>query len=240
MNIGNLSYTPAGHASCGAAGFMAKMVRTVRLPTQRMARSSFVRYGIKESALAPVVIVLAAGHGRRFARSGGIGSKLDAVLHGRTVLAHVLDAVQASGLHHHVVNAQQGGPGMADSIAAGVQAVPNASAWLVLPADLPLLQAKTIQQVAQALLDGAPFGIKAVVPRHGGQRGHPVAFDASCYALLSQLSGEQGAASVIHHLRSCGQVQDLDIDDAGAVMDVDTIEDLDRRAQWPASSLARP
>ena len=190
--------------------------------------------------MAPVVIVLAAGQGRRFARSGGIGSKLDAVLHGRTVLAHVLDAVQASGLPHYVVSAQQGGPGMADSIAAGVQAVPNASAWLVLPADLPLLQAKTIQQVAQALLDGAPFGIKAVVPRHGGQRGHPVAFDASCYASLSQLSGGQGAASVIQGLRSCGQVLDLDIDDAGAVMDVDTVEDLERLAQWPASRLARP
>ena len=122
---------------------------------------------VKESVLGPVVIVLAAGQGRRFVQSGGMCSKLGAMLRGQSVLAHVLDAVQASGLQHHVVDAQQGGPGMADSIAAGVRATPDASAWLVLPGDLPLLQAATIQQLAQALVDAAPSGIRAVMPRQG-------------------------------------------------------------------------
>ena len=195
---------------------------------------------VKESVLGPVVIVLAAGQGRRFVQSGGMGSKLGAMLRGQSVLAHVLDAVQASGLQHHVVDAQQGGPGMADSIAAGVRATPDASAWLVLPGDLPLLQAATIQQLAQALVDAAPSGICAVMPRHGGQRGHPVAFDASCYALLSQLSGEQGAASVVQHLRAQAQVLDWDVEDAGTVMDVDTVEDLERLAQRLAAHLPTP
>ncbi|MGH8803408.1 MAG: NTP transferase domain-containing protein, partial [Polaromonas sp.] len=50
----------------------------------------------------PVVIVLAAGRGERFAASGGQVHKLDALLAGKRVLDHVLDAVRASGLPCHV------------------------------------------------------------------------------------------------------------------------------------------
>eukprot|EP01034_Spumella_vulgaris_P012556 gene12556-15982_t len=71
----------------------------------------------------PVVLVLAAGRGERFAASGGTTHKLQALLAGKPVLQHVLDAVQASGLAHHVVHADPSRPGMGDSIAAGVRAV---------------------------------------------------------------------------------------------------------------------
>ena len=51
----------------------------------------------------PVVIVLAAGRGERFAESGGTTHKLQALLAGKPVMQHTLAAVKASGLAFHVV-----------------------------------------------------------------------------------------------------------------------------------------
>lgn len=185
-----------------------------------------------------VVVVLAAGQGRRFVQSGGSGSKLQAQLKGRAVLDHVLAAVQASGLPWHVVDAMPAGTGMGDSIAAGVRATSQASAWLVLPGDLPLVQAATLVSLALQLQTARPRGIRCVVPHYDGQRGHPVVFDALCYPALSQLSGEQGAASVVQALRAAQQVQDAPVQDAGVVSDVDTLEDLQQLARLAAVQAA--
>ena len=91
------------------------------------------------SSTDPVVLVLAAGRGERFSASGGTVHKLQALLAGKRVIDHVLDAVKASGLPYHVVDADASRPGMGDSIAAGVRATAGASGWLILPADLPLI-----------------------------------------------------------------------------------------------------
>ena len=97
--------------------------------------------------ISPVVIVLAAGRGERFAASGASVHKLQALLAGKPVLDHVLDAVRASGLPYHVVTADPARPGMGDSIAAGVRATPDAACWLILPADLPLIRSETLRQI---------------------------------------------------------------------------------------------
>jgi len=170
----------------------------------------------------PVVIVLAAGRGERFAASGGTTHKLDALLDGKRVLDHVLDAVRASGLPHHVVTANASRPGMGDSIAAGVRATPQAPGWLVLPGDLPLIQGGTLLAVAR-LLDSH----EVVIPVYQGERGHPVGFAAACGAALMALSGAQGAAPVVRG-RAAHQ---LAVDDVGTVTDIDTLQDLQRAAR---------
>lgn len=168
------------------------------------------------------MLVLAAGRGERFAASGGTTHKLQALLAGKPVLQHVLDAVHASGLPHHVVHADPSRPGMGDSIAAGVRATADAAGWLVLPGDLPLVQAATLRAVAQALGQHA-----VVVPVYQGERGHPVGFAAECRARLMALGGEQGAAPVV---KARGATL-LAVDDGGVVTDVDTLEDLRRAEQ---------
>lgn len=170
----------------------------------------------------PTVIVLAAGRGERFAESGGQTHKLSAVLAGKTVLAHVLDAVRASGLPHHVVRPgpQAATAGMGDSIAAGVRATADAAGWLILPGDLPLIQAATLRQLALAPV------CPVLAPVHGGQRGHPVRFSAACGPALIALSGEQGAASVVKAQQAQGGLTLLEVDDAGVVTDIDTLADL--------------
>lgn len=166
----------------------------------------------------PVVLVLASGRGERFIASGGTGSKLQAMLGGRTVLERTLDAVRASGLQWHLEDA--GHEGMGDSIAAAVRATPDASGWLVLPGDLPLVRPESLQAVAAALASHT-----IVVPHHNGQRGHPVAFAASCRDALLTLKGAQGAAAVVR-AQPDGEVVHLELDDPGIVTDIDTAQDL--------------
>ncbi|WP_332778234.1 nucleotidyltransferase family protein [Polaromonas sp.] len=177
----------------------------------------------------PVVIVLAAGHGERFAASGGTVHKLEALLAGKPVLDHVLDAVRASGLPLHVVRPDALGPdavntGMGDSIAAGVRATADASGWLILPADLPLIRSETLRAIALA----PPSAV--TVPLYQGRRGHPVRFAAACGPELLRLKGNQGAAQVVRAQEAINSVAFVDIDDPGTVTDIDTLEDL-RRAE---------
>lgn len=99
----------------------------------------------------PTVLILASGRGKRFKASGGTVHKLQALLAGKPVLQHTLDAVRASGLPWHVEDV--GHPGMGDSIAAAVRHTVDAAGWLVLPGDLPLVQPATLQAIAQVLRD---------------------------------------------------------------------------------------
>jgi molybdenum cofactor cytidylyltransferase len=169
------------------------------------------------AAVPPVVLVLASGKGERFVASGGSGSKLRALLAGKPVLEHTLAAVRASGLPFHVEDA--GHPGMGDSIAAGVRATMDAGGWLVLPGDLPLIAPESLRAVAAALA-----GASVVLPMHGGTRGHPVGFAAAHRDALAALSGAEGAAAIVR----AAQPLKLELDDAGIVTDIDTVEDLAR------------
>ncbi|MBA2673033.1 nucleotidyltransferase family protein [Ramlibacter sp.] len=173
---------------------------------------------------SPVVLVLASGRGERFIASGGTGSKLQALLAGKTVLERTLDAVRASGLPWHLEDA--GHPGMGDSIAAAVRATTDAVGWLVLPGDLPLIDPASLRRVAGAL--GAH---EIVLPHHQGQRGHPVGFGVACRDELLALSGVEGAASVVRPRAAQGRALRLDLDDAGIVTDIDTVQDLAAAAQ---------
>lgn len=185
----------------------------------------------------PLVIVLAAGRGSRFV-SGG--HKLEQELEGLTLLARTLRSAIASHLPVLVVTTQllegqarhfvaardvivlpeaapSSGLGMGASIAAGVGARPDAAGWLLLPADMPLVQPATIAAVAQAL-DHHPIAYA----QYQGRRGHPVAFGAELYSELVTLSGDQGARRLIARYPAHA----VDVDDPGVLVDVDTEADL--------------
>lgn len=165
---------------------------------------------------SPTVIVLASGRGERFAASGGQVHKLQALLHGKKIIDWTVDAVRASGLPYHVENA--GHPGMGDSIAAAVRATHSAHGWLILPADLPLIQPATLRAVAQALQQ-SPL----VYPRFQGQRGHPVGFGRIYAVQLQNLLGNRGAAQLI----LAQTATELIVNDVGCVTDIDTLQDLE-------------
>jgi molybdenum cofactor cytidylyltransferase len=173
-----------------------------------------------------VVLILAAGRGERYLAAGGQTHKLDAMLttHAGTlrVLQHVIAAARASGLPWHVVRPQDTAhmpvQGLGTSIATGVRATPDAIGWLVLPADLPLIQPQSIQAIARALEQHA-----VVVPVVQGQTGHPVGFQRLCKDELLALQGDEGARRICqrHHAHR------VVLDDAGCVLDVDTPDALE-------------
>lgn len=183
--------------------------------------SAFTQATAQEAQHLPVVLVLASGRGARFAASGGDTPKLQADLLGKTVLERTLDAVRASGLCWHLEDG--GHPGMGDSIAAAVRATRNAPGWLVLPADLPLVQAHTLLRIARAPMAGT-----VLLPVVEGSRGHPVRFAPVCGDALANLEGNQGAAAVVR-----GQVAiEMIVNDVGCVIDIDTVDDLQRARAW--------
>lgn len=187
------------------------------------------------------VIVLAAGQGSRFALSG---HKLAQPLGDSSVLAATLANALASQLHVVVVTTARfaavarssvaardvivlpdvgtagAGPlGMGVSIAAGVNARPDADGWLVMPGDMPMVQPATLQAVARAL-DEHPV----VFAQYRGRRGHPVGFAAELYSEVAGLSGDEGARRVIARYPAYG----LERDDPGILVDIDTADDLDQ------------
>lgn len=187
------------------------------------------------------VIVLAAGRGSRFSPAG---HKLAQPLGDSSVLAATLENALASQLHVVVVTtarfaavarssvaardvivlpdvgtAGAGALGMGVSIAAGINARPDADGWLVMPGDMPMVQPATLQAVARAL-DEHPV----VFAQYRGRRGHPVGFAAELYPELAGLSGDEGARRVIARYPAQG----LERDDPGILVDIDTADDLDQ------------
>ena len=107
---------------------------------------------------------------------------------------------------------------------------PDAPGWLVLPGDLPLVLPETLRTIAAAL---ANPDCAVAVPVYRGERGHPVGFAPDCLQGLQgllALAGEQGAASVVRQQAQQGRMRLVDVDDAGTVTDVDTVQDLERAA----------
>ena len=190
----------------------------------------------------PAVVVLAAGEGSRFT---GPGHKLEQRFgpEGETLLARTLRHAMETGLRVVVVCSETLAPlvlnhvaardavvlpndpqrnGMGYSIAAGVSATGDANGWLVLPADMPLLQPATIAAVADALKD-----YPVAYAQHRGRRGHPVGFSAELYSELVELQGSEGARRIVARYPAQG----VEVDDPGVLVDVDTREDLARLQQ---------
>jgi molybdenum cofactor cytidylyltransferase len=168
---------------------------------------------------SPVVIVLASGKGERFTASGGSGNKLHALLGGKRVIDWTIAAAKDSGLRWHVEDGKH--EGMGDCISAAVRASKDATGWLILPGDLPLIQPSTLVSVAESMERH-----EVVVPHFRGERGHPVGFDHVCEVALLALRGPNGAQSVVRAEAAVDGVFDLEIDDEGIVTDIDTLGDL--------------
>ncbi|MEI6025558.1 MAG: nucleotidyltransferase family protein [Betaproteobacteria bacterium] len=196
----------------------------------------------------PVVVVLAAGRGSRFA---GASHKLLQALGASTVLGTTLAQVMESRLPCVVVTTpalepeaarvvarrdlvvipqHEADKGIGHTVAAGVQARPHAPGWLLLPADMPLVGPHTLEAVAQALPQHT-----AVVAQHHGRRGHPVGFSSGLYSELMSLVGDDGLRRLLARYPAHG----VEVTDAGVLFDVDTLADLEAaRALVPALGLA--
>ncbi len=180
---------------------------------------------------------------RRVAQAMLEGGLRDVVV----VLGHCADQVAAAvtGLPvRAVVNADHAA-GRSSSLRCGLAAQAGCDAVVIALADMPLLGADDVRAVLHAFARRTT-GTRALVPRYGDERGHPVV-----------LAGD-AAREIQEHQYACGardwldahpdEVQWLDVDHARHIVDVDAPEDVERIAgrygvelRWPdAAWLSRP
>lgn len=181
-------------------------------------------------------VVLAAGHSRR----AGSVNKLLAGIDGVPMLRRVVDEALASGAHPvivvtgHQAEAVAGilkgcavrlvfnprhEEGMGASIAAGIAAVPDEAAGvLVVPGDMPGLCRNDLARLIAAL--AGPEGI--CVPVAGGRRGNPVLFGRAHRGALAALGGDRGGRDLV--AAHADSVVEVPMEGDGTLIDLDTQE----------------
>ncbi len=183
----------------------------------------------------PVVgVILAAGAGSRF---GGV--KLAALLDGRPVLEHVVEAAWSAGLDPVIVvvgpNSDlrpQGARivvndhperGLSSSLKVGVAAIPDdASVAVILLGDQPLVPSATIQALVAAA-EAAP-GYAAVPLYVGGGGPNPVALTRGLFPLAAEATGDRGIGPILADRPELV----IEVPVEGSNPDVDTQADLER------------
>ena len=189
-------------------------------------------------------ILLAAGFSRRFGPSNKLLQTLpDGRQIGLAAAENLIQAVplsiavlrpdnkelaellQNAGLEIVFCHAQE----MADSLSTAIRYSANfadtsanktSAGYVIALADMPYINPLTISTVAQEISAGAAIA----VPTYQGQRGHPVGFSAKFRSELEQLSGDEGARSILK--RHADEIKLLTCDDAGILADIDTPADL--------------
>lgn len=118
--------------------------------------------------------------------------------------------------------------GMAASIRRGIAALPpETEGVMLLPADMPELETKDLLHVA-AHFHGKDGPILRATSAEG-QAGHPVVFPSRCFAALRQVSGDQGARTLLKQ----DKVEYVALPARHAITDLDTPE------AWSAWRAAR-
>lgn len=120
---------------------------------------------------------------------------------------------------------------LACCVATAVLHRPESSGWLLLPADMPMLQSQTLVEVARSLTK-API----VYPCHRHMRGHPLGLSAELYADLVRVTCEQDLRRITARYPSF----EVDVDDPGVLMTMDAHSGLNHlRATLTDPSCAR-
>jgi molybdenum cofactor cytidylyltransferase len=219
--VAGVAVTGADIAAMGAGGLLAEAER----PQPRAVAAIAARPG-------PVgAIILAAG---RSSRMGGAHKLLEDWA-GKPIIAHVADAVAASGLPPPVVvlgargaevqAALAGRParfvtagdyesGLSRSLAAGIGAVPAAwRAAIICLGDMPRIEPGLLTALA-----ATPGAI--VAPAFEGKRGNPVRWDRRFFAALMALEGDVGGKALL--AEHAAEVAEIAAPSDAVLDDVDT------------------
>lgn len=136
----------------------------------------------------------------------------------------VAEAVEASGLAARVVVNPDFAQGQFTSVRAGLAAVnqPGVDAFLLALVDAPLFAVDTVRRIVARFIEAGPPVVRAV---RGAEHGHPVLLSRALFAALERADPAFGAKPVVRaHVSAAG---DVEVDDPGAFIDIDTPEDYD-------------
>ena len=184
-------------------------------------------------------LLLAAGRARRF----GANKMIARLPHGELVgvqaarsIAGAVDALSVvvragdsttaeafAEAGFDVIECPDADRGMAHSLCCGVLHSKHAAAWVIALGDMPHLDSQTVRQLVHRFR----LNPDIIVPRCGGQAGHPVVFPARFYPDLIAISGDSGARAVIEAYPK--EIGWMDTEDHGVLRDIDVPEDVDAR-----------
>jgi len=115
-----------------------------------------------------------------------------------------------------------------EAVAAGVARCHQARRWIILPAEMPQVQAQTLRSLDRAL--GEHTMVRAT---HHGRPGLPLGFSEGMYTELQMLHSRQD----LQRLASRYACMGVEVLDPGVLFDVRSSADLDAaRALWPQVS----
>lgn len=111
---------------------------------------------------------------------------------------------------------------MLTSVRLGIAALSSdVEAFFLWPVDHPAVSAPTL-----AALSRAADRTSVVIPRYRGRRGHPVIVGADLRASIERIPPGEGLRHLWRTHRQA--VREMDVDDAGILVDLDTPEDYER------------
>jgi len=187
-------------------------------------------------------VILAAGPSSRFGKGP---PKQLAVFEGETLLARTARRALASslaevvvvlgfeaeaiapalaGLEARTVRNPEWAEGQSTSVRAGLSALDTvAAAVLFLTCDQPFLDTAVIDRIVATWRE---TDAAIVVPTWRGRHGSPVLFDRSLFGELRGISGDAGGRQLFARHES--EIAAVELDDEGPLLDVDTLDDLDR------------
>lgn len=192
-------------------------------------------------AYKTAIIILAAGRGSRFDRTGKRLKLLERLPDGRAVIravaescasvdAHIVVVCKAahrtqisdalSDLDVQIHTCPNADAGLGATLKCGVASTQPSVGWMIMLGDMPCLQTATIRAVADVLLGGALL----TRPYLDDRPGHPVGMSIEMTDHIMNLPDEEGGARLFRE--HADSVLRIPSSDPGCVQDIDHAEDL--------------
>ncbi len=190
-------------------------------------------------------IILAAGHSSRM---GVFKPLLD--LGGRPVITRIIETCRQAGIDEVIVVAgyrkemiipviegagaraavnDRYEEGMFSSVIAGMSAMEHGpQAFIVLPADIPLVRAATIRSLVSSFMEGKN---RILAPSFRGRKGHPPLISAELQGAIMEFTGENGLKGALEKLES--ETVKVEVPDGNILFDIDNPADYgELKQRW--------
>jgi molybdenum cofactor cytidylyltransferase len=190
-------------------------------------------------------IILAAGYSSRM---GVFKPLLD--LGGRPVVTRIVETCRQAGIDEVIVVAgyrqeliipviegagaravvnERYEEGMFSSVIAGISAMEHGpQAFVVLPADIPLVRAATIRSLVNGFMEGKN---RILVPSFRGSKGHPPLISTELEGTIVEFTGENGLKGALDKLGS--ETGKVEVPDRNILFDVDNPADYgEMKERW--------
>ena len=196
-----------------AAGFSTRMGRSKPLLPHGLAPGmTFLGHLATEAGIAELRHVFVVG------RPDDRDLRVEAIRRG---VAYVENPAAERG---QLTSLQAGLDAVAATLGDAVEAV------MVLPVDVPLVSSAVMRQLAARSATSSAAILRAT---HNGRHGHPVIFKRSVFDELRAADPDVGARAVVR--ADPGRVENVEMEEAGVTVDVDTPEDYVRAFGRPVS-----